>query len=409
MKRLALILLLLALPATAHALGWTSLTGTHLHDVCPPDNFSGSGYFFNEKCPSVTSGWNSAAYDWRRKRLYIFGGGHTDYKGNEIYALDVSNLASPVMLRLTDPGLPLETDPPCPVSIAGGTQPNARHTYHGIAFVPGATADDDVIVITGGSLACGLGASAADATQDFWSFKISTLTWQHKSLNHVGFGSDPTNNAFGKLCQPNCYGFSMMFSPAKGVLFIRELYFLDEYVEATATITRVSSRVDANINMTAFFDTTRQLYCEIGAAKFTCFDTSGSAPYSATSHDSASGCGTWIAAAAPGAAYDPVQDKTILWETGNTVGILDMDTFTCTNTSFTGGPTAVGNSSGATCCTFGRFRYAPAPVNRFVVCNSVDENCFTLQMTADATTPAVKIGTGAKIKVGTGAKLKVGQ
>jgi hypothetical protein len=49
----------------------------------------------------------------------IWGRGHHDYSGNEIYASDLNSL---VLSRLTDPGIPVVSDPACPESLAAGNR-----------------------------------------------------------------------------------------------------------------------------------------------------------------------------------------------------------------------------------------------------------------------------------------------
>lgn len=48
---------------------------------------------------AVLIAWNSAAFDSTRQHLYFFGGGHTDYGGNEVYRFDVGKSQ---WKRLTD-------------------------------------------------------------------------------------------------------------------------------------------------------------------------------------------------------------------------------------------------------------------------------------------------------------------
>lgn len=78
---------------------------------CPVNNFGGVNYRFGDLCKNVINAQSGAAADTRRNRLYLWGGGHGDYSGNEIYALDLN--ASPVTLRrVTDPTLPpVNVDP----------------------------------------------------------------------------------------------------------------------------------------------------------------------------------------------------------------------------------------------------------------------------------------------------------
>ena len=48
----------------------------------------------------VMEAWAGGAYDTLRNRLYVTGGGHLSYYGNEIYAFDIPTLK---WLRITDP------------------------------------------------------------------------------------------------------------------------------------------------------------------------------------------------------------------------------------------------------------------------------------------------------------------
>ena len=87
----------------AQQFGWERLSDTRLRSVCPPENFGGESYDFSYYCRNVTAAWSGGAFDTRRNRLYLWGGGHHDYYGNEVYALD---LTSGSMLRITDPAVP---------------------------------------------------------------------------------------------------------------------------------------------------------------------------------------------------------------------------------------------------------------------------------------------------------------
>ena len=84
-----------ALPSSP---GWYEIPNTKLRAVCPPNNFGGSGYYFQDGCAGVTGAWNSAAFDISQNRILLFGGGHYDYYGNEV-KLD----AAAGYLRLASP------------------------------------------------------------------------------------------------------------------------------------------------------------------------------------------------------------------------------------------------------------------------------------------------------------------
>src|SRR5262245_9864498 len=99
-----------ALPLTA---GWSELPNTMMSTVCEGGD---------NTCWGVVAAWNSAVLDTKRNRLIIWGGGHHDYYGNEIYALNLSG--DPAFERLND-----STAGGCSESSCdGGLTPNSRHT-----------------------------------------------------------------------------------------------------------------------------------------------------------------------------------------------------------------------------------------------------------------------------------------
>src|SRR6185436_13027501 len=42
---------------------------------------------------NVIAAWSGGTFDTRRDRLLVWGGGHADYGGNEIYAFEIATLA----------------------------------------------------------------------------------------------------------------------------------------------------------------------------------------------------------------------------------------------------------------------------------------------------------------------------
>ena len=144
-------------PATP---GWHEIPKTVMRTVCPPNGFGGSTYEFSNECPAVTGAWNSAAFDTTRNRLVLWGGGHGDYLGNELYALELDTLS---VRRLTDPALPL-ADMSCPEALANGRQPNSRHTYDGLAYIEHA---DRLFAFGGSRSPCGFMSNGT------WTFSFA--------------------------------------------------------------------------------------------------------------------------------------------------------------------------------------------------------------------------------------------
>src|SRR5579859_2861676 len=67
--------------------GWRAIPHTELSSVCP-DVAQIQGV---EGCSAVIADWNGALADTKRNRLILWGGGHSGYFGNEVYALDVEH------------------------------------------------------------------------------------------------------------------------------------------------------------------------------------------------------------------------------------------------------------------------------------------------------------------------------
>ncbi|MGE3387975.1 MAG: hypothetical protein AB7K41_14690, partial [Bdellovibrionales bacterium] len=150
--------------------GWTEIPNTKLLTLCP-DDAQYPGITGVEGCRAVVDDWNSAAFDSNLNRLLLFGGGHDGYYGNEIYAFNLDTLS---ISRLTDPGFPIAPKTPgnCVDAIAGGTQPNSRHTYDGLVFVR----DANVMLSISGAVA----HPTSCARDSIWAYNFGLAKWENK-------------------------------------------------------------------------------------------------------------------------------------------------------------------------------------------------------------------------------------
>ena len=105
--------------------------------------------------------YSGAVFDSKRNRFVVWGGGHGDYRGNEIYVFDTETLA---WERLNEP-----SDPNLGAQVNNDGTPNSRHTYNGVAYIEHA----DRFFASGGSLA-GPGSCGADKT---WIFDFNSEQW----------------------------------------------------------------------------------------------------------------------------------------------------------------------------------------------------------------------------------------
>src|SRR5699024_6646324 len=104
--------------------------------------------------------WSGAAWDAQGRRMFVFGGGHGDYYGNEVYEF---SLADRVWRRLTNPTPLTEGDQNhCMGSFDGNKTPTARHSYNMLAWIPSI----QKMIMYAGGVSCRWGASVRDT----WSF-----------------------------------------------------------------------------------------------------------------------------------------------------------------------------------------------------------------------------------------------
>jgi hypothetical protein len=98
--------------------GWSRLPNTRFTDVCQ----SAESFFdFPADCRAVVLAWAGGVADTKRNRLIVWGGGHNDYYGNEVYALD---LVDRRFKRLNDPTR-LTTRTACISALPDGKPPVA--------------------------------------------------------------------------------------------------------------------------------------------------------------------------------------------------------------------------------------------------------------------------------------------
>lgn len=259
--------------------------------------------------------------------VYMFGGGHADYAGNEIYKLALGQ-ASPVYSRLNDPTATVRTDQ----DYYADGNPTARHTYQSLCV------RGDELVCVGGAALWGTGNAHPQYTDIFdltnlsWTTQVaaggtwaacidretgviyaqSPDTWEHK------FRALSTGNSWTVLgsaaVQPHSTFASSCFDSARDRIWVIGNY-----------------------------DTLEAHYWEVGTGAT---DPTLSGANAAIFDDA----GSYM-----GVDYDDVNDCILLKAaTGATVYKLDCDTLECTTYSTSGA--TPGNATNA---VNGRFKYVP--------------------------------------------------
>jgi len=138
-----------AAPAWFTALGTnevTQLTNTTIQAVEPTTAMK-SAWPSGTLTKYVVEAWCGAAFDTTRTAMIIFGGGHGDYAGNEIYLLEL-NKATPTMTRITDPS-PNVGDPGTGIGAYPDGLPGSSHSYDWPVYAPNT---DELIRMTSSTI-----------------------------------------------------------------------------------------------------------------------------------------------------------------------------------------------------------------------------------------------------------------
>jgi len=374
-------------------LGWnalpdvTSLAGS---GACPANQFNGDPYNFASNCMNIIRAWSGAVADTNANRLLIWGGGHNNYYGNEIYALNLT--ANPITLtRVKDPTTPTNftNSGTCIDGIPPGSPdfaPNSRESYAGMAFL----LNLNRMYITGGALACLQGHGSGST----WTIALGSLSnatlWQHEDPSITG----PTPGSIG-----GSYGNIADYDPNSGLLFLNDTAAVYTYNYQTNTYSQITSPQGfvTSIYLSGAIDPLRKLFVMVGGCGAgSCAPGDGvfvadiSDPTTTTQQNWTAAtmadpvCAEFLAggvnpinSANPGIAYDSVAHSFVGWPNqGNSIYIMTPDTvnkrLTCQKLTLTNGPPNSAhvndgnpNTSNG---TFGRFRYFPA-LDVFVVVN----------------------------------------
>jgi hypothetical protein len=384
--------------------GWHALpdnTELQASGQCPANNFGGDPFLFTEYCANVIRAWSGAIADTTANRLIIWGGGHNNYYGNEIYSLNLNE--DPVTLtRLKDPTVPTNfaNQSNCIDAIPPGTEtaPNDRESYGGLAFIPGAYQ----MMILNGSVSCLEG----DGTANTWTISLNNLSnstqWVHENPTMTGPNPDtePAGNSYGNVAA---------YDPNSGLVFVSDNSAIFTYDFSTNTYTQItpSQNFLTSIYMSGAIDPSRKLFVVLGeCGGGTCGPGDGvfaadiSNPSATTQQDWTvntmaqpvckeflEGGVNPILAANPGITFDSVANDFVAWPNqGNSVYVLTPDPtnqrLTCTKSTFANGPPNSSHTSGGANTsngTFGRFQYFPGP-DAFVLVNDWDIPAYILRL-----------------------------
>jgi chitodextrinase len=354
-------------PAPSYPVGWTELPNTMYNNVCPANYYNNEPYAFAYNCYELI-GWGGAVADTLRNRMLIWGGGHNNYYGNEIYSLDLN--ANPVtMTRLNNPSplyLPVGSD--CSSALSDGN-PNARETQNNIAYVP----DLDQLFSFNGALSCENGSHLNDT----WILNAANLQWQNMN---------PTNGPITSTTYGQYFAVTG-YDPLNQTVFTQwsDGFWMYSYATNTYAMLSAAGAGHFPTYATGAVDHKRQKFFAMGpeyqsaAPQIYMIDLTGAGSWASVNITSrVTGCNPLASAQYPGLVYDSAMDRIVGWPNqGNTIYIFDPDTLTCTTQTYANGP--VNTPDFNTLGTFGRFQYFPA-LDAFAVVNAADDNAYILRL-----------------------------
>lgn len=281
---------------------WLAPSGTQWIDHCAcEDGFPeacGPGYCAGEF--AYSGGAFSSCYD----AMIVWGGGHNDYWGNEVYWFKLETMQ---WERLTDPSPTANC-----VEVYPDGNPSSRHTYESLAVIDHAGR----LFAAGGAIACDEGGSGDGSV---WTFDLGTRTWHDMEPTLTNF--DDIDEIAGSFP----YNYASAYDPSTGLVYLEANHSVYAYDYDANTITWITSTDPADggvwIERTAEIIPDRHLLISIGEGTIRAYDLStGTLELWTTT-----GPSDIVDADAPGLAYDPSHGVLVGWENGD-VFRLDLDT-----------------------------------------------------------------------------------
>jgi hypothetical protein len=219
---------------------WLAIPNSALEDagVYPSSWLGDSGPY------TIITAYGGGAYDTKRDRFIVWGGGHGNYSGNEVYTFDIKTFTWERIWGPT-PNSQVRPQPdnwdPCYATYLDGN-PSSRHTYDGMEYLPVV----DKMYGSGGASYCGTGGNYASN----WLFDFNNLNnpWDN-------FNTDTQSSLF------------TAYDPVKKVVYyINRLGNLTEYnpVNGNSVIRGTYEKWSSDFMATMVYHPSSQLLLMIG-------------------------------------------------------------------------------------------------------------------------------------------------
>jgi hypothetical protein len=337
---------------------WAMLPGTALDPWCRTQGLPENGEPTAFRCGNVILSWGGGAFDPSRRQLVLFGGGHNDYAGNEVYGFD---LATAAWQRLRAP-TPMAQVIPSADAYADGA-PVSRHTYDGFAYLT----DRAQLLTFGGSR-----YQDGSSTPVTWLLDSGSNAWTRKSdfppsgggIFYTGTDYDEATHTVYTRTQDGIFTYDV---PGDAWRLELDAGYPPYYPEFTT----------GNYRRGVVLASRRLFYTiggktQSGKPDVLVWDLAAHAD--ATAAWALAGDTSGLSADGPGADYDRAGDAIVTWA-GGAPNILDLGTKQWRRGSATGAP-AMPSEHG----TYGRWRYV-AYLNAFVLVNGPTEDVYVYKHT----------------------------
>ena len=320
---------------------WYEFPNSHLETVFPSPLPEGNPMGI------MGGGYSGGAWDTKRHRLIVWGGGHASYAGNELYVFDVP---SGNWTRLTNPTSP------------SSSQPWSVHSYDQLEYLP----NQDMLFAAGGSI-WGTGA----ATPTTWLFDFTSNSWVHGG------------NMPGGPYEFYEYNMTTDYDAANDEVIMAGYGESGSYNGASRSWSLHGNSFRRDLGHTGAFDSNRRKFVSIGRGTAYIFDVDAQGRFGSRQSLNASGETGIQGCNAPGLDFDPVSDRLVGWCSGSSVYSLNLDNRVWTKHNATNGVSpgdpaaAISKYNG----TFGRWRYMPE-YNTFILATNTNRNVFAYKMTS---------------------------
>lgn len=307
--------------------------------------------------PDIMGSWGGGLYDSARERLVVWGGGHLNYDGNELYAFHFGTFDWHQLTKATPKDQRIKS-----VKVYDDGLPTSVHTYDGLQYLP----DLDMIFASGGSIWGSGGCSGGT-----WLYSFEAIPAESGWL-------DIADDVGG------C-GMYSAYDAATGKVWygsFGNLYEFDPLNLSSPWTVHIQGTAAESFYRTAAIDPVRRKMIILGGLsggepETVIYDISN--PNTVTGGVVTTNGATEIENSnAAGLDFDPVSNHFVAWNGGQQVYTFNPDTLTWlrvdpadTNPIVPGAPAERG--------TYGRFRYVPSK-HVFVLVNDPQQNIFIYKL-----------------------------